>query len=211
MVSLLERALPNLRLTSAHYQMVASRPGGGAVVSFLSRAQGSFTGELCLGETVVQGTDERVRTNVDSDMGGTDENNGGRRCVCKCPAARPTTDPPTSHTLQYKGDVELNLVAFDAEGLLQAYSTGIVVPDDAVAAVLSPEALQALGEGGHTAGEGEEDEEMVDLRRRLESQTQKLSATPEGTNAWEKVGVGGRMVVPYPAFWLTGCLIIIVV
>lgn len=205
LVSLLERALPNLRLSSAHYQIVASRPNGGAVVSFLSRAQGSFTGELSLGKILVQGTDERVRTygrmsiRIGIWEGRTGGTNAGTQlcvhfpCCSTNPSPNPTINrpspaPPTPPPPQYKSDVELNLVAFDAEGLLQAYSTGIVVPDDAVAAALSPEALQALGAGPTKAGEGEEDEEMVDLRRRLESQTQKLGATPEGTNAWEKVG-----------------------
>lgn len=81
-------------------------------------------------------------------------------------------------------------MAFDPEGLLQAFSTGLVVGEDTLAG-LPADARDALGvAGAHGAadGEEEEEEEVGELRRRLESQTQKLSTTPEGTAAWEKVG-----------------------
>jgi len=93
--------------------------------------------------------------------------------------------------VQFKGDVELSVVAFDGQGLLQSLSTGVVVPE---AAVEADAALRAAVEevmvGGRRTGEaGEEEPEAVtEMRRRLESQQQKLGTTPEGTMAWEKVG-----------------------
>ena len=88
------------------------------------------------------------------------------------------------------------MVAFDQEGLLQSLSTGLVVPEAAVAADAElQEALLGIAHTGAGVGEeaGEGDAEMVDMKRRLESQVAKLKTTPEGTNAWEKVGgwVGG--------------------
>lgn len=96
---------------------------------------------------------------------------------------------PSYQKKQYVGDVELSVVTFNEDGLLQTLSTGVVVPEAAVAA--DSELRTALSEGGLEAKGVEEvaagDEVVLEMRRRLESQTQKLGATPEGTMAWEKV------------------------
>ena len=77
LVSLLERALPDLRLAATHFH-VASSAGGGAV-SFVSRAQGTFSGELSMGDLVVPGSGALVRR-----VGGIKgrEGKGRERSIC---------------------------------------------------------------------------------------------------------------------------------
>jgi len=58
----LERALPDLRLVAAHFRVLSCQGnGGGSVVSFVSRAEGTFDGELRLGEIALRGDGGMVR------------------------------------------------------------------------------------------------------------------------------------------------------
>lgn len=61
LLSALERASPDLRLEAAYFRPLAVGGEGGAV-SFVSRAQGTLSGELVLGDLRAAGKGAKVRS-----------------------------------------------------------------------------------------------------------------------------------------------------
>lgn len=163
LVSLLERAMPNLSMKASNFALTPH----GAVV-FESISSGSFTGDLVLGEHTRSGNGNKVGT-------------------CYFLLFFSFSPFQARHLietflfsylyLQFKGDRELNIATFTEDGLLQSLSTGLVL---------------ASSHDGTTSAEDDADDggmaaELLELQRRVESQEQKLTTTPAGSAAYNKI------------------------